>query len=118
MIDVKLIQGDCNVELDKLPSQSVNLILTDIPYGIDFQSNQRPKEERFDKIQNDKEVFTECIPKLKRLLKPDGGAMLFTRWDVQQAYIDKLEECDLPVKSVIIWDKKRGGYGRPSTTVP
>lgn len=31
---IKLYNGDCLIELDKIPDGSVDLILTDVPYGI------------------------------------------------------------------------------------
>lgn len=33
MIDVKLYNGDCLVELNKVNDKSIDLILTDLPYG-------------------------------------------------------------------------------------
>ena len=33
MSEVKLCHGDCLIEMDKIPDKSVDLILTDPPYG-------------------------------------------------------------------------------------
>lgn len=91
---------------------SIDLVLCDVPYGIDFQSN-RPKDKtrRKPRIANDKQPFLAPIPFLKTLVKNTGGAFLFTRWDVQQAYIDALDEAGMPVRSAIIWDKQTHGMG-------
>ena len=35
---VKLFQGDCLELMKNIPNNSVDLLLTDPPYGIDFQS--------------------------------------------------------------------------------
>lgn len=49
--NIELINGDC-FEINKsIPSESIDLILTDPPYGMEFQSGRR--EEKHDKIAND-----------------------------------------------------------------
>ena len=48
---IKLLKGDCLDLLRQLPDNSVNLVLTDPPYGIDYQSSRRvDKEQRKPKI--------------------------------------------------------------------
>ena len=50
----KLINGNAIEFMKTLESESVDLIVTDPPYLMDYQSNRRKKEDRFDKIKNDK----------------------------------------------------------------
>ena len=45
---MKLMQG--------IPHESVDMVITDPPYGIDYQSN-RPKGEKKPKIKNDKRPY-------------------------------------------------------------
>ena len=109
---MQLICGDCLEWLGTLPAGSVDLVLADIPYGIDFQSNRRKdKDARLPKILNDKQPFTSCISHFKPLLKPSGGVLLFTRWDVQKPLTDEMTANSMPVKSVIVWDKVVHGMG-------
>ena len=108
---IKLMQGDCLERMNEIPDGSVDMVLTDPPYGIDFQSNRVGKEWRKPKIANDKQPFLGFISELKRLLKPTGSVMIFTRWDVQQAFIDEMEACGLAPNSCIIWDKCAHGMG-------
>ena len=63
------------------------------------------------KIKNDKKPFTDFIPHLSRIIKPTGAILIFTRWDVQQQFIDKMKDEKLPVRNVLIWDKKIHGMG-------
>ena len=49
----KIIQGDCLEVMKGIPDKSVALILTDPPYGIDYQGSKRPNEADWDKIKND-----------------------------------------------------------------
>lgn len=109
---IKLMHGDCVSLMRDIPDGSVDMVLCDPPYGIDFQSSRiKDKEWRKPKIANDKKPFVEFIPELKRLLKPTGCVMIFTRWDVQQAFIDEMEAHGLAPNSCIIWDKCAHGMG-------
>lgn len=110
---IELYHGDCLEVLKNLPDNSVDMVLTDPPYGIDFQSNSRGgnKSMRFEKILNDKTPFIEFIQHLPRVLKPTGCAMIFTRWDKQQIFIDELVKHGLKPKNILIWDKVVHGMG-------
>lgn len=110
-MNIELYHGDCLIEMQKIKDKSVDCILTDPPYAIDFQSNRRPKEYRFKKILNDKEPFIKFIKELPRVLKNSGCIFMFTRWDKQQYFIDELERNNLKVKNVLIWDKVIHGMG-------
>lgn len=110
MVDLR--NGDCLELMKDIPDHSVDLVLTDPPYGIDYQSARRKdKEKRMPKIMNDKKPFISFIPQLKRIMSESGAAMIFTRWDVQQKFIDALYASGLTVKNVLIWDKVVHGMG-------
>lgn len=109
---IQLMQGDCLERMKEIPDSSVDMVLCDPPYGIDFQSCRiKDKQRRKPKIKNDKTPFVEFIPLLKRILKPTGCVMIFTRWDVQQVFVDAMKDADLAPNSCIIWDKKIHGMG-------
>lgn len=92
--------------LKTLPDNSVDLLLTDPPYGIDFQSKYNNKTKRKPKILNDKKPFTDFIPLIKSKIAKTGGILCFTRWNVQQIFIDEFIRNGLKPKNVLIWDKK------------
>jgi len=107
-----LERGDCLELMRALPDKSVDMVLVDPPYGIDYQSCwKKDKSDWKPKILNDKKPFIEFIPEVKRILSKKGTVLIFTRWDVQQIFIDKMAESDLVPRSVIIWDKKVHGMG-------
>lgn len=109
---VKLFQGDCLELMKNIPDNSVDLLLTDPPYGIDFQSrHHNDKTKRMPKILNDKKPFTGFIPLIKSKIAKTGGILSFTRWDVQQIFIDEFIRNGLKPKNVLIWDKKSNGMG-------
>lgn len=106
---VQLLQGDCLELMKDIPDGSVDMVLTDPPYGIDY--SRHDGKRRFSKIIGDKSPLVDFIPLLKRVLKPSGCTMIFTRWNVQQKFIDVMEQAGLRVKSVLIWDKQIHGMG-------
>lgn len=109
---IQLYQGDCLEEIKKIPDKSVDLVLTDPPYGIDFQSSWRTeKEKRHAKIANDKKPFIDFIKEIPRVIKESGAVIVFSRWDVQQKFMDEMERCGMKPKGVLIWHKGGGGMG-------
>lgn len=64
MSKVQLYNDDCLSIIDILNDNSIDLLLTDPPYGIDYQSCRCSKEVRKPKIQNDKSPFTSFISKV------------------------------------------------------
>lgn len=107
-MEKKVIQGDCLEIMKDIEDNSIDMILTDPPYGISYQSNFR--KDKFNKIENDDVVSLEFIDEAYRVLK-DGGAMyLFTRWDVYGEWYNKINE-QFKIKNCIVWHKRGGGLG-------
>lgn len=107
----KIYNIDCLIGMQDIPDHSVDTCITDIPYGIDFQSCRNKDRKHFDKILNDKSPFIDFIKYLPRVLKPTSAVYLFTRWDVQQPVIDELNDNGICVKNVLIWDKGNHSMG-------
>lgn len=106
-----VITGDSLTVLRGMEAESVDMVITDPPYGIDYQSGRKEKDRRLAKISNDKAPFIWWIYDAARVLKSRGGVLCFSRWDVQQVFIDALCLAGLTVKSVIVWDKRAHGMG-------
>lgn len=108
MKPIELWQGDCLELMKNIPDGSVDLVLTDPPYGIDFQSNFR--KNKFNKIENDSTVNAEFLDECKRVLKDTGAIYCFTRWDVYPSWIEQINK-RFKVKNCIVWFKRGGGLG-------
>ena len=104
----ELWHGDCLELMKNIPDGSVDLVLTDPPYGIDFQSNFR--KNKFNKIENDIAVNAEFLDECKRVLKDTGAFYCFTRWDVYPSWIEQIRK-RFKVKNCIVWFKRGGGLG-------
>jgi site-specific DNA-methyltransferase (adenine-specific) len=93
---IKLYKGDCLVESDKIESGSVDLILTDLPYGNmkNIRNPQRPKswgKEDYlgwDDAINPKKVYEIA----NRILRKNGKMILFS----QEPYTTKLITESIP----------------------
>jgi len=95
----KIICGDCLEVMKEMPSKSVDLIITDPPYGMDFQSNYR--FNKHEKIAGDDRYPVEIIYELKRIAK--RAVYMFCRWD-------NLRELPTPT-SVLAWVKNNWSMG-------
>lgn len=77
-----VVHGDCCDILPQIPDGSVDLVLTDPPYGQNHVSHRRNGQPSRP-IQNDGfdeaiHVFTEAAYHFSRILKPNGVAICFT----------------------------------------
>lgn len=109
---IELYQGNCLELIKNIPDNSVDLLLTDPPYGIDFQSRwHNDKTKRKPKILNDKTFCTDFISLIKSKITKAGGILCFTRWDVQQVFIDEFVRNGMKPRNILIWDKKSHGMG-------
>lgn len=105
---IELLNGDCLELMKDIPDKSIDLILTDPPYGIGFQSNYR--KEKFAKIQNDNSINCEFLDECKRILKDTGAIYCFTRWDVYPEWANQFNR-RFKIKNLIVWFKRGGGLG-------
>lgn len=103
--DNTLLHADSLTVLRQMPSESVDAFITDPPYGINYVSQTGAS------IKNDKAPFIWWLYDAFRLLKPGGSLICFTRWDVQQVFIDAMKLAGFTVKSEVIWDKVYHGMG-------
>lgn len=106
----RLICGDATDEttVSKLTdNQQADLVFTDPPYGVSFQSNQRTKTEKFDVLLND-DVLLDIAPNIKKF--SNGWVFVWTSWKVLGKWVEQLKELGTPT-NWIIWDKGGGGMG-------
>lgn len=94
---IVIFLGDCREILPTL--EPVDLVLTDPPYGIDYQSARRIDLQRKAKIQGD-----DCFPLwLFDEMKPRVAMFVWCRWDILRLLPEP--------KSFIVWDKGNHSMG-------
>jgi site-specific DNA-methyltransferase (adenine-specific) len=109
-----IICGDVRTIMPMIPNNYIDLIITDPPYLIDFQSNQRVATPKFQKIKNDTLgdidlidfYFMEC----NRVLKDNTAIYSFCGWQTIE-YFKPLFEKYFSLKNILVWDKLRHGMG-------
>lgn len=98
--------------LKDIPDKSIDLVLTDPPYGIDFQSAWRSDKSQWKpKIANDKKPYVAWTDEAFRVLKDNSGLLCFTRWDTEWDFRNALSKSGFTCKQQLIWDKVVHGMG-------
>uniref|UniRef100_A0A6M3L1C9 Putative methyltransferase n=1 Tax=viral metagenome TaxID=1070528 RepID=A0A6M3L1C9_9ZZZZ len=71
---IKLIHGDCIEEMRKMPDKSIDMILTDPPYGISFKSRWQTYQKHIinDGFDEWKSMLPRMLTEFKRILTDTG----------------------------------------------
>jgi len=108
--------SDCLDIMADIPDESINLILTDPPYGISFKSARTQNHEKL--INDDLEDWQDFLPlwlsEFKRILSPRGACLCFTSGGGARpiSAIFTLEFVKyFHLLNTVIWDKGSGGLG-------
>ena len=107
----RLLCGDstCSDTVAKLMNgEKADMVFTDPPYGVSYQSNMRTKSEKFDILENDNIFITEWINNLPLFSK--GFVFVWTSWKVLKQWIEFCEPIG-ELSNIIIWNKGGGGMG-------
>jgi len=104
--------GDCLDVMQGIPDGSVDMVMTDPPYGMNFQSNRSKNGPRHKKIEGDSAADFRWLQDAFRLLKPDGGGLIsFCDWNTSHRWREEIECAGFIVKSQVIWDRMHHGMG-------
>lgn len=138
----KIINGDCLEVLRKLPDESIDLVVTSPPYNLKNSTGNGMKDGRGGKWANAAlidgyENYDDCMPndeyakwqhevllECLRVIKDDGAIFYNHKWRVQAGLIQDRRDIvyDLPLRQIIIWQRKGGinfnaGYFLPTYEV-
>ena len=112
----KLICGDSVIELEKLDDASIDLVITDPPYGINYISNKSKYSEHVTKegLINDDDTAVEILDKvcevLSRKTKADSHLYFFIDWKNYSKFESIIAKY-FTLKTPIVWYKADGGIG-------
>ena len=134
--------GDSLEFMKKLPSQSIDLIVTSPPYNLKNSSGNGMKDGRGGKWANARLIEgysdhddcmphddyvlwqKQCLTEMYRLLKDDGAIFYNHKWRVQKGLLQDRSDivAEFPVRQIIIWKRKGGinfnqGYFLPTYEV-
>jgi len=100
--------GDATNEshVEKLmDGEKADMVFTDPPYGIEFQSNSR--DDKFEELKND-DTILDFRPMFKQCLSDNSHRYVCTGEQVYHKWREMFSE---NYKNTIIWNKKSGGMG-------
>lgn len=109
----KIHHGDCLELMKEIPDKSIDLIVTDPPYLMNYRSNRRVKQDKFNYIKNDKENYSlivDYVGECKRILKDDSAIYLFCSWHKIDFFKQEFEK-HFNLKNIIVWNKNNHGSG-------
>ena len=138
----KIINGDCLEVLRKLPDESIDLVVTSPPYNLKNSTGNGMKDGRGGKWANAAliegyENYDDCMPNEEyakwqhevlleclRVIKDDGAIFYNHKWRVQAGLMQDRRDIvyDVPLRQIIIWQRKGGinfnaGYFLPTYEV-
>jgi len=108
----ELHNTDVQALLPQIESDTFDLIISDAPYGVDFDGNRYDNAAQ-DALEGDEttDLITSIASELSRVLKEDRHCYVFCRWDVFADVLPAYQEAFDSVDTTIVWDKDDGGHG-------
>ena len=135
----KIICGDTMEVMKQLPSNSIDLVVTSPPYnlknstGNGMSANTKSGKWAGNPLQNGYSHYSDnipadeyaewqhnCLKEMYRLIKKDGAIFYNHKWRVQDGVIQDRKDIirDLPVRQIIIWQRKGGINFNPGYFLP
>jgi len=130
--------GDCVVMMDKMPAESIDLVVTSPPYNLRNSTGNGMKDGRGGKWPNAKLIDgyathdddmpheeyvawqRKCLTAMMRVLRHDGAIFYNHKWRVQDGLLQDRADIvkDFPVRQIIIWKRAGGINFNPGYFLP
>lgn len=107
--------GDWRNFVHDIEDASINLLLIDPPYGMDYQSNRR--KEKHSAIDSDGTItdasdeLLACLQQLHGKLANNAHVLCFCRFDSEASFAASMRIAGLKIKGSCIWVKDNHGSG-------
>lgn len=109
-----LVHGDARTALRNAPT-GIKLVLTDPPYGQDFQSNRRTVSAKAPKLANDNEqafgLLCDVLTEAYKHMADDSTLLVWSSWRYECEFRQIVTACGFTIKGSLIWDKPNHGSG-------
>ena len=110
MSEINLLHGDCFELFQNIPDESVDMILTDPPYVMSFQSDYR--KTKYEKIKGDSNLdwLGDFVNEIYRVSKPNTAHYVFCSFH----HVDKFKQAienKFKVKNILTWVKNNTSMG-------
>jgi len=117
-ISNQIFNEDCITGMARhLPDHSVDLVITDPPFGIEFQAKKANYNrkggrvlEGYNEIKGvDYLEFTrQWLTEVRRVLKPEGSLYIFSGWNHLKDLLIALDELDYTLVNHLVWKYQFG----------
>jgi site-specific DNA-methyltransferase (adenine-specific) len=114
-LEVSWCLGDFRQHIASVKDSTVSLLLTDPPYGMEYQSGRRA--EKHSKIAEDGDLsaaesaVADCLELAFPKLQDNAHVLVFCRWDSEHLFATQLAAAGLTVKGSLVWVKNNHGSG-------
>jgi site-specific DNA-methyltransferase (adenine-specific) len=114
LADPDWLLGDCTKLLERLPDNSIDLLLTDPPYGTNYLSDHREVHPLVpmvnDKPEETLPLLDTLLSILTRKLKINSHLYIFTSWRTYP-FLLPLIESRFTLKNLLVWEKNNWTAG-------
>lgn len=119
----KLFHGDTIELMKSLDNESIDMVLSDAPYGMGYVSNHRT--DKFEAIEADKNsedlrpLLEEYVKQSARILKANSPILMFCSYhhvDLFKQLLDE-QEC-FKMKNLLVWSKNNWTGGDLKSFAP
>ena len=91
-----------------MDGKKADMVFTDPPYGMSYQSNMRTKSAKFAVIENDDKIISDWLP--LATAHSSGFCFVWTTWKVLDQWLAVTSNF-APMTNMVVWDKGGGGIG-------
>lgn len=110
----KIVHGDAREQIHNAPF-GFKLLLTDPPYGMNFQSNRRVVSAKADRIENDDEgalaLLADVLTVAYDRMAEDSTILVWVGWKQECEFRQVIRDAGYTIKGSLIWDKPNHGTG-------
>lgn len=91
-----------------MDGKKADMVFTDPPYGMSYQSNRRTESAKFTVLENDDKIISDWLP-LANVFS-SGFCFVWTNWKVLGQWLEATRDF-APMTNMVVWDKGGGGIG-------
>ena len=113
----RIFNGDCVTGMKTIPSRSVDLVITDPPFGIEFKAKRENYNRKGSRVlegynevhESDYLTFTHnWMGEVKRVLKESGSMFVFSGWNNLKDILITLDDLGFITVNHLIWKYQFG----------
>lgn len=111
-VEQNIWEGDSTSLIEIIDEESFNAIITDPPFGVDYDKRMAGTSGELSSYQDDAGSYLKILgmaPQMYRVLKPNGFVVFFFGMSWYQLVVDKFREAGFNVDPIpVIWDRSEG----------